>query len=106
MVFVGQGAEPRPRFRRILDTHHIEVRRHQPLGFGLTGDHGVHHQLQRGVGVRADVKDALARAAEADGRSVSSLTDRILRAWLSEHGHLAGPKGTKATKPRKKPEGA
>ncbi len=61
--------------------------------------------LPTSMRLSADVKDALARAAEADGRSVSSLTERILRAWLNEHGHLAEPKGTKATKPRKKPEG-
>lgn len=38
--------------------------------------------------VAADTKAALERAAATDDRSVSSLVERILRAWLIEHGHL------------------
>ena len=62
--------------------------------------------LPTSMRLSADVKEALARAADADGRSVSSFTERVLRAWLIERGHLVEPKGPKATKPRKKPEGA
>jgi hypothetical protein len=36
-----------------------------------------------------DVKVALAKAA--DGGSISNMLDRILRLWLTEHGHLAAP---------------
>ena len=39
-----------------------------------------------------DLKAALERAALEDGRSVSSLVDRVLRAWLIERGHLPKPK--------------
>jgi hypothetical protein len=35
-----------------------------------------------------DLKAALQLAAEADDRSVSSLVERILKAWLVEHGYL------------------
>jgi hypothetical protein len=35
-----------------------------------------------------DVKAALARAAQDDDRSVSSLLERILKAWLTERGYL------------------
>lgn len=42
-----------------------------------------------GVRVEDEVKAALERAAAADDRSVSSLVERILRAWLVENGHLA-----------------
>jgi hypothetical protein len=34
------------------------------------------------------MKEALERAAKADDRSVSSLVERILKAWLIERGHL------------------
>jgi hypothetical protein len=43
-----------------------------------------------------DIKAALARAAEADGRSVSNMLDRILRFWLTEHGHMRTPPAPKA----------
>ena len=46
-----------------------------------------------GVRVEADIKAALERAAAADDRSISSLVERILRAWLVENGHLAPPAG-------------
>ncbi len=36
----------------------------------------------------AEVKAALEKAAAADGRSVSNLTDRILREWLAAKGYL------------------
>lgn len=35
-----------------------------------------------------EIKKALEKAAKDDGRSVSSMTDRILRAWLTEKGYL------------------
>jgi hypothetical protein len=38
--------------------------------------------------IDAPVKAALERAAAADDRSVSSMVDRILRAWLIEKGFL------------------
>lgn len=34
------------------------------------------------------IKEALSRAAKADDRSVSSLVERILKAWLMERGYL------------------
>jgi len=57
--------------------------------------------------VDAEVKAGLERAAAADDRSVSSLAERILRAWLTEHGHMrvtpapkaAGRKNAGAGKP-------
>ena len=36
-------------------------------------------------------KGALERAAKDDDRSVSSLVERVLKAWLTEHGHLKTP---------------
>ena len=39
--------------------------------------------------VEKEVKVALEAAAAADGRSVSNLTDRILREWLIGKGHLS-----------------
>ena len=36
-----------------------------------------------------DIKEALEKAAEAEGRSVSNMTDRILRAWLEDRGFLS-----------------
>lgn len=39
----------------------------------------------------ADIKAALEKAAKADDRSVSSLVERILRAWLVETGFLDKP---------------
>jgi hypothetical protein len=44
-----------------------------------------------GVRVEPQIKEALERAAKDDDRSVSSLVERILRAWLTEAGYL--PKG-------------
>lgn len=41
--------------------------------------------------VQDEVKTALEKAAAADGRSVSNLTDRILREWLTANGFLAEP---------------
>jgi len=51
--------------------------------------------LPTSVRLDADLKAALARAAEDDGRSVSSLMDRILRAWLVARGYLAKPRAKK-----------
>ena len=42
-----------------------------------------------------DIKAALARAAQADGRSVSNMLDRILRLWLTEKGHMQAPPAPK-----------
>jgi uncharacterized protein (DUF1778 family) len=41
-----------------------------------------------GFRVPSDIKDALEQAAEADGRSVSSLCLRVLTQWLKENGFL------------------
>jgi hypothetical protein len=41
-----------------------------------------------GFRVSADVKAALEKAAADDDRSVSSLVERILKAWLQERGYL------------------
>ena len=38
--------------------------------------------------ISEDVKAALERAAAADDRSVSSLVERVLRAWLTQQGHM------------------
>ena len=38
--------------------------------------------------VRDDTKVAITRAASAEERSVSWLVERILREWLTKHGHL------------------
>ena len=35
-----------------------------------------------------ELKAALERAAKQDGRSVSSMLDRVLRSWLVEKGFL------------------
>ena len=53
---------------------------------------------QASITVRAhlDLKAALEQAALEDGRSVSSLVDRVLRAWLVERGHLPRPGVAKA----------
>jgi hypothetical protein len=37
------------------------------------------------------IKEALARAARDDDRSVSSLVERVLKAWLTERGYLPKP---------------
>jgi hypothetical protein len=41
-----------------------------------------------GFRIEPEMKAALERAAKADDRSVSSLVERILKAWLIEHGHM------------------
>jgi len=41
-----------------------------------------------GFRITDEVKEALERAAKADDRSVSSLVERILKAWLMEKGFL------------------
>jgi hypothetical protein len=50
-----------------------------------------------GFRVADDVKAGLRRAAAADDRSVSSLVERVLRAWLIEHGHMQAAPAPKAT---------
>lgn len=40
------------------------------------------------VRVPGEIKAALKKAADADERSVSTMTVRILREWLEHHGHL------------------
>lgn len=44
-----------------------------------------------GFRVEPALKEALERAARDDDRSVSSMVERILRAWLIERGYLARP---------------
>lgn len=44
-----------------------------------------------GFRVEPETKAALERAAKDDGRSVSSLIERVLRTWLIEHDYLARP---------------
>lgn len=44
-----------------------------------------------GFRIPADMKVALERAAKDDDRSVSSLVERVLRAWLVERGYLLKP---------------
>lgn len=41
-----------------------------------------------GVRVEPDVKTAVEKAAKDDDRSVSSMVERILKAWLTERGYL------------------
>lgn len=41
--------------------------------------------------VPAEMKTALERAAKDDDRSVSSLVERVLKAWLVERGYLPKP---------------
>lgn len=55
-----------------------------------------------GFRVADDVKAALQLAAAADDRSVSSLVERILRAWLIDHGHLAAPAPAKPVRKRRR----
>ena len=38
-----------------------------------------------------ELKAALERAAKSDGRSASSMLDRVLRSWLIEKGFLSPP---------------
>lgn len=47
--------------------------------------------LPTSIRLAPEIKQALERAAADDGRSVSNLMDRILRAWLTEHGYLPKP---------------
>jgi predicted transcriptional regulator len=46
--------------------------------------------------VDAEVKAGLERAAAADDRSMSGMAERILRAWLTEHGHMQAAPAPKA----------
>jgi len=46
-----------------------------------------------GIRVEPEIKAALEKAARDDDRSVSSLVERVLKAWLIERGYLA--EGTK-----------
>lgn len=50
-----------------------------------------------------DIKAALERAAVADDRSVSSMVERILRAWLIEKGHIAATAPPGKPPPKAKP---
>ena len=45
-----------------------------------------------GVRVEPEIKEALERAAKDDDRSVSSLVERVLKAWLVERGYLTQSK--------------
>jgi hypothetical protein len=44
-----------------------------------------------GFRVEPDTKAALEKAAQDDDRSVSSLVERILKAWLRDRGYLPPP---------------
>lgn len=61
--------------------------------------------LPTSIRLDPDLKAALTAAAEDDGRSVSAMTDRILRAWLIERGFLPKPE-TARSKPTAKPKKA
>ncbi|CAO3425843.1 ribbon-helix-helix protein, CopG family [Azospirillum argentinense] len=41
-----------------------------------------------GFRIEPELKEALERAAKDDDRSVSSLVERVLKAWLIERGYL------------------
>jgi hypothetical protein len=49
-----------------------------------------------GVRVQPDVKAGLVKAAADDGRTMSGLCERILSAWLTEHGYLPAPGAAKS----------
>lgn len=49
-------------------------------------------QVPLGVRVQPSIKEALETAAKDDHRSLASLTERILHAWLKEHGYMAKAK--------------
>ncbi len=53
------------------------------------------------VRVPSDLKEALKKAAEADERSVSTMTVRILREWLQQQGFLEPVDGMVARKGKK-----
>lgn len=42
-----------------------------------------------GIRIETEIKEALARAAEDDRRTVSSLIEKILADWLREKGYLS-----------------
>ena len=45
------------------------------------------------IRLHAEIKAALEQAAKDDDRSVSSMLERILRAWLKDRGYLEQPAG-------------
>ena len=45
-----------------------------------------------GVRVQPEIKAALERAAADDHRSMSSMIEKLLAEWLTEHGYLGKPK--------------
>jgi hypothetical protein len=56
-----------------------------------------------GVRVSLETKDALARAAKDDLRSMASLVEKILTDWLKENGYAPEPsKAPTATRQRRK----
>ena len=61
-------------------------------GFDAKDPHGRKQRMVRtaptSIRLDPDVKAALVRAAQDDDRSVSSLIERILKAWLTEQGYL------------------
>ena len=50
-------------------------------------------QVPTSMRLDPEIKTALEKAATADGRSVSNLTDRILREWLTKGGYLDTGRG-------------
>ncbi|MCC2663058.1 MAG: CopG-like 1 or ribbon-helix-helix domain, 5 [Geminicoccaceae bacterium] len=55
-----------------------------------------------GVRLPAETREALARAAKDDHRSMASLTEKIISDWLKEHGYAPEPpKAVRGGRPRK-----
>lgn len=60
-----------------------------------------------GVRIAVEAKDALARAAKDDLRSLNSMVEKILTEWLREHGYMGEPpKPSPAPARRRKTETA
>jgi hypothetical protein len=57
-----------------------------------------------GVRVSLETKDALARAAKDDLRSMASLVEKILTDWLKENGYAPEPPKSRPTTRRRKVE--
>jgi uncharacterized protein (DUF1778 family) len=57
----------------------------------MTNEHKRHKTASLNLRVEPDWKDAAARAAADDRRSVTSFVEKIIGDWLAEHGYL--PKG-------------
>jgi hypothetical protein len=51
---------------------------------------------QLGIRLPAEVKLALAKAAKADARSMSSMVEKVMTDWLREQGYLKSTAGKKS----------